>query len=32
MVLSGLAFALALAYLGLKLDGDQFPVGNPTVV
>jgi polyisoprenyl-phosphate glycosyltransferase len=32
MVLSGLAFALALAYLGLKLGGDQFPVGNPTVV
>jgi glycosyltransferase involved in cell wall biosynthesis len=32
MVLSGFAFALALAYLGLKLGGDQFPVGNPTVV
>ncbi|HTU77312.1 MAG TPA: glycosyltransferase family 2 protein [Solirubrobacteraceae bacterium] len=32
MGLSGLAFALALAYLGLKLGGVQFPVGNPTIV
>lgn len=32
MALSALAFALALAYLGLKLGGDQFPVGNPTIV
>jgi dolichol-phosphate mannosyltransferase len=32
MVLSGLAFALALAYLALKLDGLAFPVGNPTIV
>jgi len=32
MGLSALAFALALAYLGLKLSGDQFPVGNPTIV
>jgi glycosyltransferase involved in cell wall biosynthesis len=32
MMLSGLAFALAIAYLGLKLGGEQFPVGNPTIV
>jgi dolichol-phosphate mannosyltransferase len=32
IALSALAFALALAYLGLKLGGDQFPVGNPTIV
>jgi glycosyltransferase involved in cell wall biosynthesis len=32
MVLSALAFALALAYLGLKLGGVPFPVGNPTIV
>ncbi len=32
MVLSGLAFTLALAYLGLKLGGVPFPVGNPTIV
>jgi dolichol-phosphate mannosyltransferase len=32
MALSALAFAVALAYLGLKLSGDQFPVGNPTIV
>jgi polyisoprenyl-phosphate glycosyltransferase len=32
MALSGLAFTLALVYLGLKLGGDQFPVGNPTIV
>jgi len=32
MTLSGLAFAFALAYLGLKLAGDHFPVGNPTIV
>jgi glycosyltransferase involved in cell wall biosynthesis len=32
MMLAGLAFALALAYLGLKLGGVPFPVGNPTVV
>jgi dolichol-phosphate mannosyltransferase len=32
MTLSGLAFALALAYLGLKLGGVPFPVGNPTIV
>ncbi len=32
MVLSGLAFLVALAYLGLKLGGQGFPVGNPTIV
>jgi polyisoprenyl-phosphate glycosyltransferase len=32
MVLSGLAFTLALAYLGLKLASEPFPVGNPTIV
>jgi glycosyltransferase involved in cell wall biosynthesis len=32
VALSGIAFMLALVYLGLKLSGDQFPVGNPTVV
>jgi glycosyltransferase involved in cell wall biosynthesis len=32
ITVSGLAFFLALAYLGLKLDGASFPVGNPTIV
>jgi glycosyltransferase involved in cell wall biosynthesis len=32
MVLSGLAFAVALVYLGLKLYGEPFPIGNPTIV
>jgi glycosyltransferase involved in cell wall biosynthesis len=32
MALSGLAFTLALVYLGLKLGSVQFPVGNPTIV
>jgi dolichol-phosphate mannosyltransferase len=32
VTLSGLAFTLALAYLGLKLGGQDFPVGNPTIV
>jgi dolichol-phosphate mannosyltransferase len=32
MVLSGLAFTLALVYLGLKLGSVSFPVGNPTIV
>jgi polyisoprenyl-phosphate glycosyltransferase len=32
VVLSGLAFALALGYLALKLDGLPFPVGDPTIV
>jgi glycosyltransferase involved in cell wall biosynthesis len=30
--LSLLAFLLAVVYLGLKLGGENFPVGNPTVV
>ena len=32
MILAGLAFTLALAYLGLKIGGIPFPVGNPTIV
>ncbi len=32
MALAGLAFTLALVYLGLKLGSVQFPVGNPTIV
>jgi glycosyltransferase involved in cell wall biosynthesis len=32
MLLSGFAFLLALVYLGLKLGGQGFPVGNPTIV
>jgi dolichol-phosphate mannosyltransferase len=32
MVLSGLAFAVALVYMGLKLSGEAFPIGNPTIV
>jgi glycosyltransferase involved in cell wall biosynthesis len=32
MLLSGLAFVLAVAYLMLKLGGVDFPVGNPTIV
>jgi polyisoprenyl-phosphate glycosyltransferase len=32
VALSGLAFALALVYLGLKLYGLPFPVGAPTIV
>jgi polyisoprenyl-phosphate glycosyltransferase len=32
MVLSVLAFAVALVYMGLKLDNVAFPVGNPTIV
>jgi polyisoprenyl-phosphate glycosyltransferase len=31
VALSGLAFTLALVYLGLKLGGVAFPVGNPTI-
>jgi glycosyltransferase involved in cell wall biosynthesis len=31
-VLAGLAFLLAIVYLGLKLGGQNFPVGNPTIV
>jgi dolichol-phosphate mannosyltransferase len=30
--LSGLAFLLAIVYLALKLGGQAFPVGNPTIV
>jgi polyisoprenyl-phosphate glycosyltransferase len=30
--LAGLAFLLAIVYLGLKLGGIKFPVGNPTIV
>ncbi len=29
---AGLAFALALTYMGLKLSDIRFPVGNPTIV
>jgi dolichol-phosphate mannosyltransferase len=32
IALSGVAFLVALMYLGLKLGGATFPVGNPTVV
>ncbi|HEY7828964.1 MAG TPA: glycosyltransferase family 2 protein [Solirubrobacteraceae bacterium] len=32
VALSGLALMLALAYFGLKVGGQNFPVGNPTVV
>jgi glycosyltransferase involved in cell wall biosynthesis len=32
VALSGLAFTLALVYLGLKLGSLPFPVGNPTIV
>jgi glycosyltransferase involved in cell wall biosynthesis len=32
IVLSGLAFLLAIVYLILKLTGVAFPVGNPTIV
>jgi dolichol-phosphate mannosyltransferase len=30
--LAGLAFLVAIVYLGLKLGGQNFPVGNPTIV
>lgn len=32
LALSGFAFLLAIVYLGLKLGGQNFPVGNPTIV
>jgi polyisoprenyl-phosphate glycosyltransferase len=32
IVLAGLAFLLALAYGALKIAGQNFPVGNPTIV
>jgi glycosyltransferase involved in cell wall biosynthesis len=31
-LISGLAFVFAMVYLGLKLSGVAFPVGNPTIV
>jgi glycosyltransferase involved in cell wall biosynthesis len=31
-LISGLAFLFAIVYLGLKLGGVSFPVGNPTIV
>ncbi len=32
MALSGLAFLVAATYLALKLAGQNFPIGNPTIV
>ena len=32
VALAGLAFLLALVYLGLKIGGVGFPLGNPTIV
>jgi dolichol-phosphate mannosyltransferase len=32
IMLSGLAFLLAIVYLAMKLGGQNFPVGNPTIV
>jgi glycosyltransferase involved in cell wall biosynthesis len=32
IALSGFAFLLAIVYLGLKLGGVDFPIGNPTIV
>jgi glycosyltransferase involved in cell wall biosynthesis len=32
VVLSGVAFLLAIVYLSLKLAGVEFPLGNPTIV
>jgi dolichol-phosphate mannosyltransferase len=32
IALSGFAFLLAVVYLGLKLGGVDFPIGNPTIV
>ncbi len=32
IALAGLAFVLAVAYGGLKIAGQNFPVGNPTIV
>jgi dolichol-phosphate mannosyltransferase len=32
VLISGLAFLVAIVYLGLKLGGINFPVGNPTIV
>lgn len=32
LAFSGLAFSLAVAYVGMKVAGVSFPVGNPTIV
>jgi glycosyltransferase involved in cell wall biosynthesis len=32
IVFSGLAFIVAIVYLGLKIGGVPFPIGNPTIV
>ena len=32
IALAGFAFLLAIVYLGLKLGGVDFPIGNPTIV
>jgi dolichol-phosphate mannosyltransferase len=32
LLLSSLAFVLGLVYVGLKLAGSKFPIGNPTIV
>jgi glycosyltransferase involved in cell wall biosynthesis len=32
IVLAGFAFTLAIVYLGLKIGGVAFPIGNPTIV
>ncbi len=32
VAISGLAFVLAVVYLGLKIGGVAFPIGNPTIV
>jgi len=32
VLISGLAFLVAIVYFGLKLGGIKFPVGNPTIV
>ncbi len=32
VALSGVAFLLMVTYLGLKIGGQHFPVGNPTIV
>jgi polyisoprenyl-phosphate glycosyltransferase len=32
VLLSGFAFLVGIVYLGLKLGGQNFPVGNPTIV
>jgi glycosyltransferase involved in cell wall biosynthesis len=32
LLFSGIAFLVAIVYIALKLAGQQFPVGNPTIV